>query len=433
MIRISAKERSTSISRCFLSRPACGRSGFLPTASASVTRVTCTGLWRSSSFTTPRMAAIFNREISSVRARSPRRRQRASVACSKRPEGGRSPFGSKTVMRSSCGRPRGQTGSLAGSALANVAAKSRLTKPIADRAAGPEANRSQGPVTAFRRLVASEKPLVLPGAHDAISARLIQRAGFKAYFIGGFPLVGARYGVPDIGLMGLGEIGAGIRDIMAASDLPVLVDCDNGYGDVKTVVHAINTYERLGAQAVFFEDQMSPKRCGHIQGKQLLSTEQMEANIRAAAENRFNPETFIIARTDAREVFDLDEALRRGERYIRAGADGLFIEAPVNVDELERIGRAFDVPQLANMLEGGRTPFLTPAELEQLGFRLAIYGISLLMHAVQATQRVLTSLAHGKIDFAGKGVGFEEYKSIVGFEHWAALEAKYQPPPRAVG
>jgi 2,3-dimethylmalate lyase len=122
-------------------------------------------------------------------------------------------------------------------------------------------------VTTFRRLVASENPLVLPGAHDAISARLIQRAGFKAYFIGGFPLVGARYGVPDIGLMGLGEIGAGIRDIMAASDLPVLVDCDNGYGDVKTVVHAINTYERLGAQAVLFEDQISPKRCGHIYGK----------------------------------------------------------------------------------------------------------------------------------------------------------------------
>jgi 2,3-dimethylmalate lyase len=278
----------------------------------------------------------------------------------------------------------------------------------------------------FRRLVASEKPLVLPGAHDAISARLIQRAGFKAYFIGGFPLVGARYGVPDIGLMGLGEIAAGIRDIMAVSDLPVLVDCDNGYGDVKTVVHTINTCERLGAQAVFFEDQISPKRCGHIRGKQLLSTEQMEANIRAAAENRINPATFIIVRTDAREVFDLDEALRRGERYIRAGADGLFIEAPVDVEELERIGRAFDVPQLANMLEGGRTPILTPAELAQIGFRIAIYGISLLMHAMQAMDNVLASLAQGKVDFAGKGVGFEAYKSIVGFEHWAAIEAKYQ-------
>ena len=277
----------------------------------------------------------------------------------------------------------------------------------------------------FRQLVASEKPLVLPGAHDAISARLIQRAGFKAYFIGGFPLVGARYGVPDIGLMGLGEIAAGIRDIMAASDLPVLVDCDNGYGDVKTVVHTINSYERLGAQAVFFEDQISPKRCGHIYGKRLLLAEQMEANIRAAAENRINPETFIIARTDAREVFDLDEALRRGERYIRAGADGLFIEAPVDVDELERIGRTFDVPQLANMLEGGRTPVLTPAELEQLGFRIVIYGISLLMHAVRTMEYVLIWLAHGKVDFEGKGVGLR--KSIVGLEHWAAIEAKYQP------
>jgi len=281
----------------------------------------------------------------------------------------------------------------------------------------------------FRQLVETERPLVLPGAHDAISARLIQRAGFKAYFIGGFPLVGARYGVPDIGLMGLGEIGAGIRDIMAASDLPVLVDCDNGYGDVKTVVHTINTYERLGAQAVFFEDQISPKRCGHIYGKRLLSTEQMEANIRAAAENRINPDTFIIARTDAREVYDLDEALRRGERYIRAGADGLFVEAPVNIDELEKVGRAFEVPQLANMLEGGRTPVLTPIELEQIGFRIAIYGISLLMHAVRAMGNVLVDLAHGKVDFVGKGVGFEDYKSIVSFERWAGVEAKYQPAP----
>lgn len=279
----------------------------------------------------------------------------------------------------------------------------------------------------FRQLVASERPLVLPGAHDAISARLIELAGFKAYFIGGFPLVGARFGVPDIGLMALGEIGAGIRDTMAASNLPVLVDADNGYGDVKTVVHVINFYEKLGAQAVFFEDQMSPKRCGHIAGKQLLSTTQMEANIRAAAENRINSDTFIIARTDAREVHDLDEALRRGERYARAGADALFIEAPINIDEMALIGRAFDVPQLANMLEGGRTPMLRSAELEELGFRIVIYGISPLMHAVRAMQGVLGSLAKGDIGFAGKGVGFEEYKTIVGFERWADIENRYQP------
>ena len=285
-------------------------------------------------------------------------------------------------------------------------------------------------MTTFRQLVASERPLVLPGAHDAISARLIARAGFKAYFIGGFPLVGARFGVPDIGLMGLGEIGSGIRDIMSACDLPVLVDCDNGYGDVKTVVHVINFYERLGTQAVFFEDQVSPKRCGHIAGKRLLDPGQMEANIRAAAENRINSDTFIIARTDAREVYGLDEALRRGERYARAGADALFIEAPVSVEEMRTIGQAFDVPQLANMLEGGRTPLLRPSELEELGFRIAIYGISPLMHAVRAMQRVLSSLSEGDVSFAGGGVGFEEYKSIVGFDRWADIENRYQPENR---
>jgi len=279
----------------------------------------------------------------------------------------------------------------------------------------------------FRQLVASERPLVLPGAHDAISARLIQRAGFKAYFIGGFPLIGARFGLPDIGLLALGEIGSGIRDIMASCDLPVLVDCDNGYGDVKTVVHTINFYERLGAQAVFFEDQESPKRCGHIAGKRLVNPEQMEANIRAAAENRVNSDTFIIARTDAREVYGLDEALRRGERYARAGADALFIEAPTSVEEMRTIGGAFDVPQLANMLEGGRTPLLRPSELEDLGFRIVIYGISPLMHAVRAMQEVLSSLSKGDISFAGGGVGFEEYKSIVGFDRWANIENRYQP------
>jgi len=281
-------------------------------------------------------------------------------------------------------------------------------------------------MTTFRELVASERPLVLPGAHDAISARLIELAGFKAYFMGGFPLVGARFGLPDIGLLSLGEIGTGIRDSIAASQLPVLVDGDNGYGDVKNVVHTLNFYERIGAQAIFFEDQVSPKRCGHITGKQLLDSADMEANIRAAAANRINPNTYIIARTDAREVFGLDEALRRGERYVRAGADALFIEAPLNVDEMARIGRTFDVPQLANMLEGGRTPLLRPSELEELGFRIAIYGISLLMHAVRAMQGVLADLKKGETVFAGKGVGFEEYKSIVGFPHWAAIEDAYR-------
>ena len=278
----------------------------------------------------------------------------------------------------------------------------------------------------FRSLVASERPLVLPGAHDAFTALLIKQAGFKAYFIGGFPLVGARFGVPDIGLVALGEISSGIRDTMAVSDLPVLVDVDNGYGDVKNVVYSVQTYEKMGAQALFFEDQLSPKRCGHIAGKQLLSCEDMETRIRAAAENRLNKDTFIIARTDAREVYSLDEALRRGARYARAGADGIYIEAPESVEEMQKVGEALKgIPLMANMLEGGRTPIVRPLVLEELGFRIVVYGITLLMRATKTMQLALEDIKSGELKLMGTGVGFEEYKRIVGFPQWAALENRY--------
>jgi 2,3-dimethylmalate lyase len=209
---------------------------------------------------------------------------------------------------------------------------------------------------------------------------------------------------------------------MAASRLPVLVDCDNGYGDVKTAVHVVQTYERIGAQAVFFEDQISPKRCGHIGGKHLMSTDQMVEHIRAIVANRMSPKTFLIARTDAREVYGLDEALRRGEAYLAAGADGLFVEAPLDERELTQIARAFNVPLLANMLEGGRTPMLPPAILGQMGYRIVIYGISALMHAVAAMQKVFSQLAQGRVEFAGQGIGFEDYKDLVGFQYWAGIE-----------
>jgi len=277
----------------------------------------------------------------------------------------------------------------------------------------------------FHALVRSERPLVMPGAFDAISARLIRRAGFKAYFTGGFPTIGARWGLPDIGLVALGEISSAVSDIMAACDLPVMVDGDNGYGDVKNIVHVLHHYERLGVAALMFEDQVAPKRCGHISGKDVVPAEQMAAKIRAVASEK-KPETFILARTDARDVLGLDEAFRRAELYLSAGADGIFIESPHDVAELELIGRKFDVPQMANMLEGGRTPILKPSELAELGFEMAVYGISLLMHSVRTMQGVLAKLAQGDTSFVGNGVGFEEYKSIVGFEDWAGIEDRYR-------
>ena len=280
----------------------------------------------------------------------------------------------------------------------------------------------------FLALCKSERPLVLPGAFDALSARLIKQAGFKAYFTGGFPTIGARWGLPDIGLVALGEIASAVTDIVKASDLPVMVDGDNGYGDVKNVVHVLHTYERLGVSAIMFEDQVAPKRCGHITGKDVIPAAEMAAKIRAASESRLNRDTFILARTDARDVLGLDEAFRRAELCLRNGADGIFIESPHDVKELEIIGRQFDVPQMANMLEGGKTPILKPAELAEMGFEIAIYGISLLMHTVRTMQDLLGKLSQGDLSFIGKGVGFEEYKTIVGFQDWAAIEDRYLKP-----
>jgi len=283
--------------------------------------------------------------------------------------------------------------------------------------------------TSFRQIInqaASDKRfLVVPGAHDALSARLIQRIGFETYFIGGFPAVGARYGVPDIGLKGFGEISAAVRDIMAACDLPVFVDGDDGYGDVKNVVHTVQSYERMGVSAILIEDQQWPKRCGHMVGKKVVPIELAEAKIRAACSERLNPETWILARTDARQVYDLDEAMRRAERYIRAGADGIFIEAPRSVEELKRIGDAFDVPQICNPLVGGHTPILNMQELAELGFNAAVLGLDTLMHAAKAIETVLIDMKSGSFARRNDGMDFEDYKKAVGYDKWERIDARF--------
>ena len=276
---------------------------------------------------------------------------------------------------------------------------------------------------AWKSLLARPEPLLLPCAHDALSARLIEGAGFKAYSIGGFPLIGARHALPDIGLVGLGEMSAGVRDIVAASSLPVMVDGDDGYGDVKNVTRTIQRYEEIGASAVFIEDQKSPKRCGHMAGKDVIDTEAMVTKIKAAVAARNNPDTFLIARTDARAIFGLDEALDRAERYLRAGADGIFIEAPQSEAELERIGRALKgVPQLANMLEGGQTPILKPAELYRLGFSMIAYPTTLIFRVAHTVEKALSDLKAGTLNLEDEGVSFEQFKDITKFNEWQAVE-----------
>ncbi len=283
----------------------------------------------------------------------------------------------------------------------------------------------------FRSLLAADGPLILPGAHDALAARLIQRAGFPGFFIGGFGAVGARFGVPDIGLKSLGDISQAVGDIMAASDLPVLVDADDGYGDVKNVVQTVHTYERMGVGALFLEDQRWPKRCGHLEGKSVVPVEQHEAKIRAAAQERMNPDTFLIARTDARAVTGLDDAMRRAERYLKAGADCIFVEALRTVEELERVGKAFDL-QVANPLAGGVSPILRPEEYYRLGFKILPYGIDLILRVTRTMQLALEDMRSGKFELMGTGATLQEYLQVVGFEEWTRIEGSYraaQPGP----
>jgi len=277
----------------------------------------------------------------------------------------------------------------------------------------------------FRSLLDADGPLILPGAHDALAARLIQRAGFKGYFIGGFGVVGARYGVPDIGLKSLGDISPAVRDIVAVCDLPVLVDADDGYGDVKNVVQTVHTYERMGVRALFLEDQRWPKRCGHLEGKNVVPVEEHEGKIRAAAQEKMDPDTFIIARTDARAVTGLDDAMRRAERYLRAGADCIFIEALKSVEELERVGKAFDL-LVANPLAGGVSPILRPEEYYRLGFKILPYGIDLILRVTRAMQDALDDMRSGRFELAGSGASLQEYLSVVGFDEWTRVENTYR-------
>jgi len=276
----------------------------------------------------------------------------------------------------------------------------------------------------WRQALEAERPLLLPVAHDALSARLIERAGFRAYSIGGFALVGSRHALPDVGLVGLGEMSAGMRDIVAASGLPVLIDGDDGYGDVKNVTRTIRTYEEIGAAAILLEDQVAPKRCGHMAGKSVIPADAMATKIRAASAARQDG-IFIVARTDARAAHGLDEALRRAELYLKAGADGIFIEAPETLGELTRVGAEFrHVPQLANMLEGGRTPLLAAAELFNLGFAMIAYPTTLIFRAVRTMEKALADLKAGRLSLAGEGVEFDAYKEIVGFRQWAEIEER---------
>ena len=280
----------------------------------------------------------------------------------------------------------------------------------------------------WRQALQESAPLLLPVAHDALTARIIELAGYPAYQIGGFALVGAHFAYPDIDLAQYGENSEIMRSIIAASSLPVLVDADDGYGDVKNVTRVVQGYEAMGASAIFLEDQLAPKRCGHMVGKRVVAAEVHAAKIRAAVAARHNPETFILARTDARAPLGLDEALRRAELYVKAGADGVYVEAVETEDELEKTARALrGIPLATTILEGGgRTPWMDPKDLKALGYSMVLYPTTVIFRVTRAIRRAVDDLKAGRPMPADDAVTFEEYEDMLRLPEWAQTENQFE-------
>lgn len=300
---------------------------------------------------------------------------------------------------------------------------SRFTEPELDI---PTVRRDR---PAWKEVLNREGFLQLPSAHNALTARLIEHAGFPAYQVGGFALVGARYARPDIDLEHFGEKNRAVQDIIDGCALPVLVDCDEGYGDVKNVMRVVRGYEALGASALFIEDQTSPKRCGHMAGKTVVPIEQMIAKVRAAVAARQDKQTFILARTDAIEPEGLDSAIKRAEAYLEAGADGAYVEGPRSFEEIEKVGRELKGANLAtSVLErGGVTPWLSPDTLRELGYSMVLYPTTVLFGIVHSIQERLATLRAGLPLDASASVDMNQFEKIVELEKWGAIEDQYAP------
>jgi 2-methylisocitrate lyase-like PEP mutase family enzyme len=286
----------------------------------------------------------------------------------------------------------------------------------------------------WRSLLERHRLLQLPAAHDALTAKLIERAGFVAYQVGGFALEGARFAVPDIDLIRFGEKSEAVREIIGASSLPVLVDCDDGYGDVKNVTHTVNVYDAMGVSAIFIEDQKPPKRCGHMAGKEVSPPDEMAQKLRAAAAARSSKDSlFIIARTDAAEPNGLNDALRRCELYLKAGADAIYIEAEHSEKDLRRIAREFKgVHKVVNVFEGGgKSPWMSPKQLQDLGFTMALYPTTVLFRMTHAIEDALRTLKAGKPMDSRQAVSMKEFELIVDLPRWAFVESRFRSGPIA--
>jgi 2-methylisocitrate lyase-like PEP mutase family enzyme len=279
----------------------------------------------------------------------------------------------------------------------------------------------------LRQLVNRREGLVVPGAYDGVSARLVEQAGFPVVYMTGYGVSASRLGLPDMGFAGLAEMADQARNMAAAVSIPLIADADTGYGNALSVRRAVALYEAAGVAALHLEDQQLPKRCGHLSGKLIVPAEEFAGKIRAAVEARTDPDLLVIARTDAIAVTGFDDALRRAELAAKAGADVLFVEAPTTEEQIERIARAFDTPLLFNYAPGGRSPLLPFARLRELGYAVILLPVDTLFVAVRAIQALLRDLASGREprDLADRYVPFGEFNELIGVTEQLGLGERY--------
>lgn len=289
-------------------------------------------------------------------------------------------------------------------------------------------NSHSGGAARLRALVSSKELVIAPGAYDALSARLIEEAGFPAVYMTGFGTAASYLGRPDVGLLSMSEMVDQARRIVSAVGLPVIADADTGYGNAINVIRTVEEYERAGVAALHIEDQEAPKKCGHIEGKRLIEPGEMVAKIQAATYARQDPNFIVIARTDARAVEGLQSALQRALRYHDAGADALFVEAPQSEEEIEIIAETLSgIPLLFNWAEGGKTPPVSLQRLGDLGFRIVIFPISALLAATVAVREVMSSIrANGTPEnIMNRLVPFGSFLEFIGLPEIRELEVRF--------
>ena len=280
--------------------------------------------------------------------------------------------------------------------------------------------------TRFKEYVYSPEIVMIPGVGDPLCAKLVERAGFQAVFLSGYAASAALLGAPDVGLLTMTEMAECAARIADSVEIPVFADGDNGHGNATNVIRTMKRFEKAGVAAIFFEDQVTPKRCGHMSGKQIIPCEEMTAKIRAAVDARVDRDLLIMARTDALAVNGIEDAIGRMHRYLEAGADMSFVESPESLEQMQRITREIAAPNMANMVPGGKTPILTARELQELGFAVVAYPTMLTYTMARAVEQALEHLRSKGSTGGFEGMmDFGEFNRVIGLEDVRRKESVY--------